>query len=281
MSILPKSKPKTPKPAKPKNRKIPFKGTAASLSDRYISKDLLAQMDRAIKTVGGVDIDMPGTKGGLEMLLFTVHDVYEYMAAMLTYILFALMLVMYGILAGAGPVGPLMIAVAVIAYSISRYRKSVGDFKSKFESQLPAVIDSMIQGLAINMPIEQVISYIADTKSGVVAPFIRNLRDELYAGSPLNAALADVSAKTLSPDFERVARILSFRSETTEEMVHGLEQIRDNIETRLETQIIAKANNMENTMILPIMAGYVLPYLAIILYPMINDLLRFFNATAF
>jgi hypothetical protein len=64
-------------------------------------------------------------------------------------------------------------------------------------------------------------------------------------------------------------------------MVHGLEQIRDNIETRLETQIIAKANNMENTMILPIMAGYVLPYLAIILYPMINDLLRFFNATAF
>jgi hypothetical protein len=44
---------------------------------------------------------------------------------------------------------------------------------------------------------------------------------------------------------------------------------------------MAKANNMENTMILPIMAGYVLPYLAIILYPMITDLLNFFGSTAF
>jgi tight adherence protein C len=261
-----------------KEHGIPFTKTAASVAGKYVDKDVLATMDRTIKTVGGVDIAIPDTTGGIRLLGFTARNVYEYIAALLTYSAAAVLLMVYGIISGAGLIGPVMMTVAVMAYTIGRYRSAVSEYKSKFESQLPAVIDSMIQGLSIEMPVEQVISYIADTKSGVVTPFLKELRDMLFTGSSLESALAEVSAKTLSPDFERVARILSFRSETTAEMIHGLEQIRDNMETRLETQIMAKANNMENTMILPIMAGYVLPYLVIILYPLLTDLLKFFSA---
>lgn len=164
---------------------------------------------------------------------------------------------------------------------MQRYRKPLKEFKAKFEAALPAFIDTMIQGLAIDMPVEQVIEYIARTDNSIIAPFIRDLYNNLMSGMSLERALEEVAEKTLSPDFERVARLLSFRSETTAEMVRGLEQIRDTIETRLETQILAKANNMENSVILPIMAGYVLPYLVVILYPLLTDLIRFFSSTAF
>jgi len=264
-----------------KIRTAPFESIGTKLANKYMEKDMLAKMDRAIKTAGGVDIELPETTGGIKMLFFTAQNVYEYIAAVVTYILFALVIFLYGIMSGASPVGPLLIGFAVVLYSIQRYRKSVNDFKAKFEAELPSFIDMLIQGLAIEMPVEQVIRYIAETGQGIIIPFIRELYANLLSGASLDEALIETAEKTLSPDFERVARLLGFRSETTSEMVQGLEQIRNTIETRLETEILAKANNMENTVILPVMAGYVLPYLVVILYPLLTELVGFFSSMAF
>lgn len=264
-----------------KIRIAPFRGLSTQLANKYVKKDVINRIDRGIKTVGGVDIDIPGTTGGIKMLFFTARNVYEYFAALITYAMFTLVVFLYGMMAGASPVGPLLIGFALIVFAVQRYRKPLKEFKAKFEAALPAFIDTMIQGLAIDMPVEQVIEYIARTDNSIIAPFIRDLYNNLMSGMSLERALEEVAEKTLSPDFERVARLLSFRSETTAEMVRGLEQIRDTIETRLETQILAKANNMENSVILPIMAGYVLPYLVVILYPLLTDLIRFFSSTAF
>lgn len=264
-----------------KIRVAPFKEFSTRLANKYVKKDVINRIDRGIKTVGGVDIDIPGTTGGIKMLFFTARNVYEYFAALITYAMFTLVVFLYGTMAGASPAGPLLIGFALIVFAVQRYRKPLKEFKAKFETALPAFIDTMIQGLAIDMPVEQVIEYIARTDNSIIAPFIRDLYNNLMSGMSLERALEEVAEKTLSPDFERVARLLSFRSETTAEMVRGLEQIRDTIETRLETQILAKANNMENTVILPIMAGYVLPYLVVILYPLLSDLIRFFSSTAF
>jgi tight adherence protein C len=264
-----------------KIRIAPFRELSVQLANKYVKKDVINRIDRGIKTVGGVDIDIPGTTGGIKMLFFTARNVYEYFAALITYAMFTLVVFLYGMMAGASPAGPLLIGFALIVFAVQRYRKPLKEFKAKFEAALPAFIDTMIQGLAIDMPVEQVIEYIARTDNSIIAPFIRDLYNNLMSGMSLERALEEVAEKTLSPDFERIARLLSFRSETTSEMIRGLEQTRDTIETRLETQILAKANNMENAVILPIMAGYVLPYLVVILYPLLTDLIRFFSSTAF
>jgi tight adherence protein C len=264
-----------------KIRVAPLGKLSMQLTNKYVKKDIISRIDRGIKTVGGVDIDIPGTTGGIKMLFFTARNVYEYFAALVTYAMFTLVVLLYGMIAGASPAGPLLIGFALVLFAVQRYRKPLKEFKARFEAALPAFIDTMVQGLAIDMPVEQVIEYITRTDNSIIAPFVRDIYNNLMSGMSLERALEEVAEKTLSPDFERIARLLSFRSETTAEMVRGLEQIRDTIETRLETQILAKANNMENAVILPIMAGYVLPYLVVILYPLLTDLIRFFSSTAF
>jgi len=217
-----------------KIRVAPLGKLSMRLTKKYVKKDIISRIDRSIKTVGGVDIDIPGTTGGIKMLFFTARNVYEYFAALVTYAMFTLVVLLYGMIAGASPAGPLLIGFALVLFAVQRYRKPLKEFKARFEAALPAFIDTMVQGLAIDMPVEQVIEYITRTDNSIIAPFVRDIYNNLMSGMSLERALEEAAEKTLSPDFERIARLLSFRSETTAEMVRGLEQIRDTIETRLE-----------------------------------------------
>lgn len=73
-----------------KIRIAPFRELSTQLANKYVKKDVINRIDRGIKTVGGVDIDIPGTTGGIKMLFFTARNVYEYFAALITYAMFTL-----------------------------------------------------------------------------------------------------------------------------------------------------------------------------------------------
>lgn len=242
--------------------------------DKKVSEDFLANMDRNIKTVAGVDISLPDTKGYLPVFVFRVRDVYEMLSVLAVMIFLSVVFIVLGILRGMIANGIIM-AVALILLTLSRYTSKVKKFKDQFQKELPDVIDAMLQGLKVGTPVESVFDYIAKNKRGVVIPFIKEINIRLDSGKSLTEALNNVSPKTLSDDFRRIARILSLRSQTTTDIVSSLERLQENMELELETKIISMAENAPVKYTLHIFVGYVIPFILVIVYPLILMIFKF------
>lgn len=255
--------------------KIPFKKTAKKLGNKYIDEDMLSTVDRGIKTIGGVDINIPDTKNGLKVLFFNVRDVYEFLAALGTFALGIILLFLFALTTGGDLKILVLISFGVFSIAISRYTNGIKEYKARFERELPGFIDTMVQGLSVGLPIETVLDYVSKHKTGIVQPFIKEVLYRINSGESLEQALNKVAYKSLSSDFERVARVLSLRSQTTADIVKSLIEVQNNIEVRLENKIMSKAQNAENTFFLPILAGYIVPYLVIIMYPLLLSIVRF------
>lgn len=256
---------------------VPYKDRIKKVAQSYIDADFLNAIDRNIKTIGGVDIKLPGTQNGIRMLVFHVQDVYDMIAAVATVSVLLILLFAFTVITGGKPANVAVIAIGLLAIMISRYTKPLGIFKETFERELPGVLDVMVQGLSVGLPVETVIEYTAKTKESIVSPFLEEISYRIKAGESLEKALSIVAEKTLSEDFKRAARVLSLRSETTADIAKTLEELSKNIEDRIENNILSKAQNAENVYFFPIVAGYVLPYIVLVVYPLIVNIIQFFS----
>lgn len=242
--------------------------------NKRVSEDFLTSMDRNIKTIAGVDITLPDTKGYLQVFVFRVKDVYEMLSVLAVMIFLSVVFIMLGVLRGMAANGIVM-AIALIALTLSGYTGKLKKFKDQFQRELPDVIDAMLQGLKVGTPVESVLDYVSKSKKSIVTPFLKEIVMRINAGESLRDALDNVSPKTLSPDFHRIARILSMRSQTTTDIVSSLERLQENMELELETKIISMAENAPIKYTLHIFVGYVIPFILVIVYPLILMIFKF------
>lgn len=256
---------------------IPYKDKIKKISKSYLDADFLENIDRNIKTIGGVDIKLPGTSNGIKMLIFNVQDVYDMISVTVTVSVLLLFLIAFTVITGGNVANVGIIAIGIFAMMLSRYTKPLGIFKERFEKELPGVLDVMIQGLSVGLPVETVIEYTANTKDSIVTPFLEEISYRLKAGESLPKALNAVAEKTLSEDFKRAARILSLREESTIDIAKNLEALANAIEDRIENNILSKAQNAENVFFFPIVAGYVIPYIILVVYPLLANIVQFFR----
>lgn len=242
--------------------------------NKRISKSYLEKVDRDIKTIAGVDIRIPGTKGYLPILIFHIRDVYEFLSAMSVFVFFAALFIIIGILENKIANGIIM-AIGIIALTYSRYTMNLKKFKENFKYDLTDTIESMLQGLKVGLPIETVIEYIIDNKDNIVTPFLKEISTRINAGESLSTALKNVTPKTLSPEFERISKILSMRSQSTADIVTSIEKLQENIELEIDTKIISMAENSQTKYFFHILIGYIFPFIVMILYPLVTMILKF------
>lgn len=228
---------------------------------------LFEKLDRNIKTIAGVDIQIPESKGYLQILVFSVRDVYEFLSTV------ALLLIIglgFALLSGS-TVG-FALAIILPLYAVALYYSRLKKYQKRFFVDLADIIETMLQGLSVGLPIEEVLEYVAQTKTtdNIVTPFIKEVVIRLNAGQSLKDALEEVAYKTLSPEFERIARILSLRSETTTDITKSLRTLYENIQVRQENDVLTQVEKFNVTFLLLMVVGYVLPFMMAIMYPLIT-----------
>lgn len=243
------------------------------LFDDEPSKDFLKKLDRGIKTVGGVDVQLPDASGGLKIFSIPVTDAYEFISLMA--VLVVIVLIVEILLAKPGQ--ELLVAafaITVLIYPPLQYYAKLKKFQRIFLLDFADVLDTMLQGLSVGLPVEEVLDYVAKNKNNTAVPFFREVVARINAGQSLQAALKEVTPKTLSPEFERMARILSLRAATTVDITKSLQTLLDNINTEIELNILTEAEKMNVKLLFPIIVGYVFPFMILILYPLIIQIMQ-------
>ncbi|HHY80854.1 MAG TPA: type II secretion system F family protein [Thermoanaerobacter sp.] len=243
------------------------------LFDDEPSKDFIKKLDRGIKTIGGVDVQLPETSGGLKIFSIPVTDAYEFISLMAVLVIIVLAAEIF--LAAPGQEFLIVgFALTVLAYPPLLYYAKLKKFQRVFLLDFADVLDTMLQGLSVGLPVEEVLDYVVKTKNNTAVPFFKEVAIRINAGQSLQSALKEVTPKTLSPEFDRMARVLALRTATTADITKSLQTLLDNINTEVELNILTEAEKMNVKLLFPIIVGYVFPFMMLVLYPLIVQIFQ-------
>lgn len=229
------------------------------------ARDLIEKLDRQIKTVFGVDVEIQSLRRTL--FGFALQDVYDFISIVFTFFLIScLLFVLYArisILFG------LILLPSVTTMPIAVLSIRTKKFKKQFKQDLLDTIETMIQGFKCGLVVEQVLEYIAESQENLVTPFIKEINLRLLAGQSLKEASLQVSSKTLSSEFERMCRIFNLRSVTISHIAETLSVLAENIYEEEKTEIETLTDKLNVRFTLIMLAGYVIPFLILVTYPLV------------
>jgi tight adherence protein C len=219
--------------------------------------------------------------GGIRLLMFDVKNAVELFSALIVLGgLMALILVL-GIMRGLSPT-ILIIGLASFGIMIYvSYQKPIDDFKMRLmkDDELPAVVNLLVQGLSVEMPVENILQYIADNKKGAMSSIIKSAIDAINVGIPLEISLERAADKSMNKYFQRVVRILVKSKESSKGLAAQLSELLNDIEEeRLNTKM-SRANMLDNSLFFVVFLGYFLPLIVMILIPLVTNMgfLDFFS----
>ena len=235
------------------------------------AKDIIEKLDRQIKTVFGVDVEIQSLRRTL--FGFVVQDVYDFISVVFTFFLISCLL--FALYAKISILFGLILLPSVTAMPIAVLNIRTKKFKNQFKQDLLDTIETMIQGFKCGLVVEQILEYIAEAQNNLVTPFIKEINLRIMAGQSLKDACREVSYKTLSSDFEKMCRIFSLRSVTTSHITEALSILAQNIYEEQKTEIETLADKLNVRFTLIMLVGYVIPFLILVTYPLVMMMTKY------
>lgn len=226
---------------------------------RVVGYNWVSRIQREIDAIGSVPI-----------LMFKATSVEEFFSvfALLTGV--SVLLIFLGIY--LNKVGLfLVLAVAVPAFGYLTYKDPVDKYKNRLmqDNELPTVIQTFISGLDVGMPVESVMKYIVDNKKGITRDIINDSLNKINVGIPLEESLKEAADRSMNKYFKRAVRILSKSDETVSGLALQLNELLQDIEDERINKKTEKAGMLENTIAFPVLIGYIVPLLIVMIFPLI------------
>jgi len=252
---------KIKKPRKAGPRRVNFvkKGTA----EKIAGEKLYRRINRDLENVGGA-----------RLFIFEVKTAEEFFSALAVLIGFLLLLIVVGISRG---IDAKMLIIGATGFGITiyvNYQKPIDNFKDRLmkDNELPAIVNVLVQGLTVEMPIINIMKYIADNKKGTLRDIIQDAVDRINTGVPLDVSLQEAADKSMNKYFQRVVRILMKSKESPKGLAAQLQDVLTDIEEeRLNTKL-KRATILDNGLFFVVFIGYFIPLLAMILTPFISNM---------
>jgi len=242
------------------------KSTAAKIA----GSSTIDRIDRTLQNIGGV-----------RLLFFDVKNAVELFSALAVLGGLMCVILVLGIIRGVSPV---MLIIGLGSFGIMiyvSYQKPIDDFKARLmkDDELPAVVNLLVQGLAVEMPVENILQYIADNKKGVMRDIIKNAIDTINAGVPFETSLEEAAGRSMNRYFQRVARVLVKSKESPRGLAAQLQEILNDIEDERLNAKMSRASMLDNALFFVVFLGYFIPLIVMILVPLVTNMgfLNFFT----
>ena len=229
---------------------------------RTIGNDLFVTIDKELKNVGGTKI----------LYVFFVNSIEELFSVFALVATFLFLLIFYSTISGDSPTRAILISVGIAVLTYVTYRKPIDAYKESFmkDSELPAILNTISDALSVGMPVENILNYIAENKKGHTADLIRFTINNINAGVSVENALKEAAEKSMNTYFKRAANVLIKTSETPEGLAQQIAELYEEIEEEKLNIKTEKAAVLDNTLFIPILIGFIIPLLVIVLLPFVN-----------
>lgn len=211
--------------------------------------------------------------GGVKILIFDVSNAIELLSAFFAIILAITVIIICGIFNHASLKAIVMLLVGVLIVSYCQYKKPIDNYKKSFlkDTELPVILETIIQGLNAGLPIENVFRYIKKNKTGNTAKLIAECIDKNDSGMDFNTALKEVADKSLNRYFIRMYKIIKKSDISVLGLSEQLSALQIDIE---EDRLNLKehiASNLDNALYFPILIGYFVPSVAMIFISLLQQ----------
>lgn len=229
---------------------------------KAIGDDLFTRLDKEIKNTGKIRI----------LYFFTVTSIEELFSAFILIAGFSLTLLFYAFLTGVGVSRVLFLIVGIAVMTYVTYRKPIDEYKERLmkDNELPAVLSTIADGLSVGMPVENILMYIAENKKGYMADIIRNAVNNINAGISLEQSLKESAEKSMNKYFKRAVNILIKTNETSQGLSKQITDLYEEIEEEKINKKTEKAAVLDNALFFPILIGFIIPLLIMVLLPFAN-----------
>lgn len=243
------------------SRRINF--VKKSIIEKIVGENLYRRISRDLHNVGGA-----------RLFIFEVKTAEEFFSAVAVLTGFLFLIIIAGILQG---ISPIMLFIGAGGFAILiyvNYQKPIDDFKDRLmkDNELPAVVNLLVQGLSVEMPVENILHYIAENKSGAMHDIIKDAVDRLNLGVPLEISLQEAADKSMNKYFQRVVRILMKSKDSPRGLAAQLQDILNDIEEDRHNTKMKRATFLDNGLFLVVFFGYFIPLLVMILLPLLVNI---------
>lgn len=236
---------------------------------RVVGRSFFERLDKEIKAIGK-----------MKVFVFEIESAEEFFSAFAMIIGLSLVLVAFGLMVNPQLVKVFSIFTAgMVTITYLKFSEYVSRYKKRLmqDNELPTVLNTIAQGLEVGMPVENVMRYIAENKKGVMRDIISEALNKTNAGIPLEKSLEEAAQKSLNKYFVRAVRILGKADETPVGLSAQLYDLLDEIEEERTNRKTARASSLDNMMTFPILIGYFIPLLIMVILPFIQDLVSIFS----
>jgi len=233
------------------------------IAEKVVGENLYSRIDRDLRNVGGA-----------RLFIFEVKTAEEFFSAVVVLAGFLLLIIALGIVRGISPVMLIIGAAGFAILIYVNYQKPIDEYKARLmrDSELPAVVNVLVQGLSVEMPVENILQYIAENKTGVMRDIIKDAVDRLNLGVPLEVSLQEAADKSMNKYFQRVVRVLMKSRESPRGLAAQLQDILNDIEEeRLNTKM-KRATVLDNGLFVVVFLGYFIPLLVMIMIPLLVNM---------
>lgn len=229
---------------------------------KTIGDDLFVKLDKELKNVEGVKI----------LHIFPVNSVEELFSVFALIAAFLVVLLFYAGISGIPLSRVIFLIIAVVILSYVTYRKPIDTYKDNFikDNELPAVLNTIADALSVEMPVENILTYIAENKKGQTADLIRITVNKINAGISIENALKEAAEKSMNPYFKRAVNILIKTNETSQGLAKQITELYEEIEEEKINKKTERAAVLDNALFFPILIGFIIPLVVIVLLPFVN-----------
>jgi tight adherence protein C len=240
-----------------------------STAEKIAGKSIIDKIDRTLQNTGGA-----------RLFIFDAKNAAELFSAVLVLSALMTLILVLGLMRG---ISPTILFIGLAGFGITLYvgyQKPIDEFKQRLmkDNELPTVVNLLVQGLSVEMPVENILQYIADNKHGAMRDIIKGAIDNINLGIPLEQSLQEAAEKSMNKYFQRVTRILTKSKESSKGLAAQLQDVLSDMEEeRLNTKL-SHVNMLDNSLFFVVFLGYFLPLIVMILMPMITNMgfLNFF-----
>ncbi|SHF42260.1 tight adherence protein C [Caldanaerobius fijiensis DSM 17918] len=232
--------------------------------EKAVGKSLFERLDREIKAIGK-----------MRVFIFDIESAEELFSAFAIVIGLSLAVTAFGVTVNIQLAKVFfMFTAGMVFITYLKTSEYISKYKTRLmqDNELPAVLNTLAQGLEVGMPVENIMRYIAENKKGTMRDIISEALNKVNAGVPLEKSLEEAAQKSLNKYFMRAVRILGKADETPIGLSVQLYELLSEIEEDKLNQKTARASSLDNMMTFPILIGYFIPLLVMVVLPFVQDL---------
>lgn len=229
---------------------------------KVVKQDTLTNMQKELDSINGTRI-----------LIFEAKTIEELFSIFSLIIGATSLIIFLGLLNGGSIKGIILLLFGVIIVSYAQYRMPIDKYKESFmkDNELPAIMDTLIAGIDSGMTLMSIFNYIAKTKNSNSAKLIKECFAKVSSGENLNTALQEISEKSFNHYFIRMTQIIKKSDTSTVGISDQLRELQTDIEEERYNMKMENANKLDNALFFPILLGYFIPLVLMIVLPFLSQ----------